>query len=680
MVGRVSTIDAPDNSYRWHLVKLRCSAVLASAFARESWWRKPWTREMWRKIMKANYQNLLFFFAEASDQGMNITSKDIWVNFTIESQETSSHESFSFTFPENLTIRDSRLETLVEAKPFCARTDLAQTTLKVHIGGSDGLAGGAQRVRKKFQEWLAESFQRQLEHVPCHEEIYPHSPDAFAISDDEKLHRLRVHLTEFLARFLDCFALRDNAPPRRPDPFTVFFIRPKDQPYVPSGMHGYKYFLDKGQKEWLVSGSGRHLFVGTDETIRAALLEGTEHVPSGKGLCYQVFLRAVPLDHWSTRYLVEDIHADSPNLYEAEKRLLQDCTLLEIPIYSQSISDLVTGPLLILCIRLPKKAAMIVDHLADENTPIPTSEPEWPKQLPPPEQSILRTGEAQIIFEVSQRLINDFISIGRSSHKIVGSCPEIETARRNLIKFSAAAVRTNPPTPIVLLGESGTGKTTFAEIAAVIARRPLSLKYDCGRLQGEPQAAELFGYIGQDEKGKRRGHPAAWTGADKKGSRGLFLENDGKAILLDNVQNISDTIKSQLLLFFDTNTVIPVGGIDGVPVNILFILTMVQPDHTKDDHFLNRFAKAFKIILPPLGARGDDIVEIAHHYLDVYAAEQAKGIMTFSKEAIDYLKNREWRDNIRGLDGLIKQAVVLTENSELTKDDFIIVDDMRKPF
>jgi sigma-54 dependent transcriptional regulator, acetoin dehydrogenase operon transcriptional activator AcoR len=191
--------------------------------------------------------------------------------------------------------------------------------------------------------------------------------------------------------------------------------------------------------------------------------------------------------------------------------------------------------------------------------------------------------------------------------------------------------------PILIRGETGTGKEQMARHAHAASRRTGSfVAVNCAALPDSLIEAELFGYS-----------EGAFTGARKGGSAGLFREADGGTIFLDEIGDMPVTLQAVLLRFLDDWTVRPVGGSKREVDVLLVSATNANLD--------NAIAKArfrpdllfrlntLEVTLLPLRER-TDFAEIARHLM-----EKIDPAVALSKGAIDRLAELDWDGNIREL-------------------------------
>jgi two-component system, NtrC family, response regulator AtoC len=217
---------------------------------------------------------------------------------------------------------------------------------------------------------------------------------------------------------------------------------------------------------------------------------------------------------------------------------------------------------------------------------------------------------------------------------------------------------------VLILGESGTGKELIAKAIhqhSPRASRPF-VAVDCGALSETLLESELFGHV--------RG---AFTGAvtDK---RGVFEEAQGGTCFLDEIGDISTNMQAKLLRVLQEHEVRRVGGRDWVKVDVRVVAAtnqnldeLVRKGTFRQDLYYRLNVVA--IHLPPLRNRVEDIPFLAGHFLKRYSQENGKSITAISDKSVKLLCAYSWPGNIRELENEIEQAVALSNQPVLTRDD-----------
>lgn len=218
---------------------------------------------------------------------------------------------------------------------------------------------------------------------------------------------------------------------------------------------------------------------------------------------------------------------------------------------------------------------------------------------------------------------------------------------------------------VFITGESGTGKELCAEAIHMRSSRRSKafVPLNCGAIPKDLVESEVFGHL----KG-------AFTGAiaDRTGAAG---QADGGTLFLDEVCEMELSLQTKLLRFLQTNTIQRVGSskLEDVDVRVICATNRdpaeeVRAGRFREDLYYRLFV--VPIALPPLRARGSDVVEIAHTFLAAYAEEENKAFAEISLEAEQQLQDYSWPGNVRELQNVIRNFVVLN-NAEIVTPDLL---------
>ena len=229
-----------------------------------------------------------------------------------------------------------------------------------------------------------------------------------------------------------------------------------------------------------------------------------------------------------------------------------------------------------------------------------------------------------------------------------------------------AKVAQSPDTPVLIHGETGTGKELIAR--AIHYKSPnfkgALVAVNCAAIPKELIESELFGY----ERG-------AFSGADKAGKAGLVEQAADGTLFLDEVGDLSLEAQAKLLRFLDEGQYYRVGGTRRLAVQTRIIsatnrdLQQLLDEGKFRLDLYHRFA-VVKLEVPSLNQRRDDILPIARHFLVEFARKFNKSFTTISAGAEKFLKEKNWTGNVRELKNLIERAVLLSDGPELSAEDF----------
>jgi len=239
--------------------------------------------------------------------------------------------------------------------------------------------------------------------------------------------------------------------------------------------------------------------------------------------------------------------------------------------------------------------------------------------------------------------------------QIVGESAEILNIRQLIRTVSTTDAR------VLILGESGTGKELVAGALHGLSRRREKhyVRFNCAAIPETLLESELFGH----EKG-------AFTGALKQ-KAGRVEEADGGTIFLDEIGDMGRALQAKLLRFLEDGTFTRVGGSEELRVNVRFIAATnrnlqqaIAAGEFREDlyHRLN----VVQVLLPPLRARGNDVLILADHFLKNFRASMNKALSGFSPEARRHLLAHHWPGNIRELRNVVERAVILETGPEIT--------------
>lgn len=210
---------------------------------------------------------------------------------------------------------------------------------------------------------------------------------------------------------------------------------------------------------------------------------------------------------------------------------------------------------------------------------------------------------------------------------------------------------------VLIQGETGSGKEYIARLIHKNSARKNKkfMAIDCGAIPRELAASELFGHV----KG-------SFTGAisDKAG---YFEQANGGTIFLDEIGNLSYETQVKLLRAIQQQVITRVGDSKTIDVDVRIIsasnsdlLEASGEGHFREDlyHRINEF----KLKLPPLRERGDDILIFARYFLEEANRELHKKVKSFDQEVVAAFRNYPWYGNLRELRNVIKRSVLLTRS------------------
>jgi DNA-binding NtrC family response regulator len=223
--------------------------------------------------------------------------------------------------------------------------------------------------------------------------------------------------------------------------------------------------------------------------------------------------------------------------------------------------------------------------------------------------------------------------------------------------------------PVLLLGETGTGKEVIANAIHYSSRRKDGpfIKVNCGAIPETLLDSELFGH----EKG-------AFTGAISQ-KRGRFERANKGTIFLDEIGELAAQAQVRLLHVLQKKEIERVGGTTSIPVNIRIISAtnrnlqeMVASGRFREDLWFR--LNVFPITIPPLRHRRGDIPALVHHFIDRKTKElKLKERPVLGHGAIDRLVAYDWPGNVRELENMIERALIQHRGGALSFETLLPV-------
>ena len=241
--------------------------------------------------------------------------------------------------------------------------------------------------------------------------------------------------------------------------------------------------------------------------------------------------------------------------------------------------------------------------------------------------------------------------------KLIGQSNEMQKA------YGWIDVAANSGAPVFIYGESGTGKELVARtIHDSSARRErLFVAINCAAIPATLIESEIFGH----ERG-------AFTGAVDRRS-GCFELADGGTLLLDEIGEMDTAVQAKLLRILQDGTFRRVGGSKEIRVDVRVIAATnrspaaaLAAGKLREDLFYR--LGVFVISLPPLRDRRDDVVPLAHRFIEEFNLEYDRRVVGLSADAEEALLRHGWPGNVRELRNVVQRAVVLTPGPVLTAE------------
>jgi DNA-binding NtrC family response regulator len=238
---------------------------------------------------------------------------------------------------------------------------------------------------------------------------------------------------------------------------------------------------------------------------------------------------------------------------------------------------------------------------------------------------------------------------------IVGNSEEIQKTFGLISKIAQSDATT-----IFITGESGTGKDLTAKVIhyqSDRAEKPF-MEINCTALPDALVESELFGY----EKG-------AFTDA-KTMKKGLFELADGGTVFLDEIGDMQAATQAKLLKVIENKSFKRIGGTRDIEVDVRIIAAtnkhiteQVRKGEFREDLYYR--LKVIPILLPPLRARGEDILQLAKFFVDSFNREFKKNVHGLAKDTQKAFLEYAWPGNVRELKNVIERAMILESDDDI---------------
>ena len=247
-----------------------------------------------------------------------------------------------------------------------------------------------------------------------------------------------------------------------------------------------------------------------------------------------------------------------------------------------------------------------------------------------------------------------------SFDNIIGHSPVLTDVISQARKVAATDVA------VLINGETGTGKEVFARAIHQGSQRcnKSFLALNCSAFSRELLESELFGY-----------KAGAFTGAVKD-KRGLLEEANHGTLFLDEIGEMALELQSKLLRVLETGEFVKVGDTKATRVDVRILSATNR--NLKEEIANGRFREdlyfrlsVFRILLPPLRLRRDDILLLAGYFMDRYAKQIGRPVPKLSAEAENIFLAYSWPGNVREMMNAIEHALIVCEE-EITRSDLPI--------
>jgi DNA-binding NtrC family response regulator len=241
--------------------------------------------------------------------------------------------------------------------------------------------------------------------------------------------------------------------------------------------------------------------------------------------------------------------------------------------------------------------------------------------------------------------------------RLIGSGSAMQAVCKQIGRVAAQDVN------VLVLGESGTGKELVARAIYYHSHRSQGpfLAINCAAIPESLLESELFGY----ERG-------AFTGAEHR-HIGKFEQSHGGTLFLDEIGDMSPGTQAKILRLLQDGQFERLGGSESVTADVRIIAAtnqdldalIEQGKFRKDLYYRLR---GVTIHLPPLRERQEDIAELAHYFLFRYNRQLGTVVQTIAPESLEILEKYDWPGNVRQLQSVIREALIVAVGSTILPD------------
>ncbi|MCZ6585005.1 MAG: sigma 54-interacting transcriptional regulator [Gammaproteobacteria bacterium] len=253
--------------------------------------------------------------------------------------------------------------------------------------------------------------------------------------------------------------------------------------------------------------------------------------------------------------------------------------------------------------------------------------------------------------------LREEVQVSMNFGRIIG---ESQALKKMLARLEAVA---QTSASVLIQGESGVGKELVAHV--IHARSPRAngplVKVNCASIPHELFESEFFGHV----KG-------AFTGAYRD-RIGRFQLADGGTLFLDEISEIPIELQGKLLRVLQESQYERVGDDTTLSVDVRVVAAtnrdleeLVEQGGFREDLYYR--LSVFPIEVPPLRERGEDIVQLASHFLEKACIDFGHRPLTLSRQQVSLLNKYDWPGNVRELKNVIERGVILSQGKVLRLD------------
>lgn len=254
---------------------------------------------------------------------------------------------------------------------------------------------------------------------------------------------------------------------------------------------------------------------------------------------------------------------------------------------------------------------------------------------------------------------------GSGLDKLLGESEPMRLLKQRIGQVLGAEekLRDEDAPAVLITGETGTGKEVVARALHFSGprREKAFVEINCSSIPSQLLESELFGH----ERG-------AFTDAHSR-KLGLVETADGGTLFLDEIGDMDLGLQSKLLKLLEEKTVRRIGSLRDQRVNIRIVAATHRPleQLVREGRFRSDLYFRLRIVhfeVPPLRARGEDIILLARSFLAMHAARYGRSGLNFSSQVEQLLRRHRWPGNVRELRNVVEQAVLLATTPVIDAD------------
>ena len=283
-------------------------------------------------------------------------------------------------------------------------------------------------------------------------------------------------------------------------------------------------------------------------------------------------------------------------------------------------------------------------------------------------RKLLDTVKSAVELRRSRTIEGDLSEMEISLPNLIGECDDMRQLKEQITRVAATDAN------VLITGENGAGKDVVAHAIHQFSHRSDKpfVSIDLGCIPESLFESELFGY----EKG-------AFTDA-RNTKEGRVEQANGGTLFLDEIGNLSLQMQQKLLTVIEKKETSRIGSSKTKKVNLRIVsatnanlAARISEGTFRQDLFYR--INTIELHIPPLRERGDDIILLAEHFLDIFAMRYDRKGVGLSDDARIKLLKHSWPGNVRELQHCIERSLVLSDSPALSASDIQISSDLQSP-